>query len=248
MPIADVSALPLARLLDLSGRVAVVTGAAKGIGAAAARRLAEAGASVVVADLDVAGAEQSAAEIATRHRGEGGGQPASTSPTPPRSSPWPTPRSASSAACTSGSTTPASTRRPARSSTCTDGFVDRMLEINVRGTYAGAREAARRMTGGGVIVNLASTAGFSGAVGISAYVASKHAVVGVTKSMANEFGPLGIRVLGVAPGVIDTPGVQEQLAPLKAAGLDVGATMASNPLAAGRRARRRRPGHPVLRQ
>jgi 2-deoxy-D-gluconate 3-dehydrogenase len=105
-----------------------------------------------------------------------------------------------------------------------------MLEVNVRGTYAGGREAAKRMSDGGVIVNLASIAGFSGSTGISAYVASKHAVVGLTKSMANEFGRLGIRVLGVAPGVIVTPGVEEQLAPLKAAGLDLGATMASNPL------------------
>jgi NAD(P)-dependent dehydrogenase (short-subunit alcohol dehydrogenase family) len=86
------------------------------------------------------------------------------------------------------------------------------------------------MSEGGVIVNLASTAGFRGAPGISAYVASKHAVVGVTKVLAIEFGALGIRVLGIAPTVIDTPGVQEALGPLKAAGLDVGATMANNPL------------------
>ena len=100
-----------------------------------------------------------------------------------------------------------------------------MLQVNVRGTFAGAREAARRMQGGGVIVNVASTAGFRAATGISAYVASKHAVVGLTKNLALELGPVGIRVVGVAPGVIDTPGVQEQLAPLKAAGLDVGASM-----------------------
>ena len=61
-----------------------------------------------------------------------------------------------------------------------------MLQVNVRGTFAGAREAARRMTGGGVIVNVASTAGFRAAAGISAYVASKHAVVGLTKNLALE--------------------------------------------------------------
>ena len=71
----------------------------------------------------------------------------------------------------------------------------------------------------------AEAAGFRAATGISAYVASKHAVVGLTKNLALELGPAGIRVVGVAPGVIDTPGVQEQLAPLKAAGLDVGASM-----------------------
>jgi NAD(P)-dependent dehydrogenase (short-subunit alcohol dehydrogenase family) len=81
------------------------------------------------------------------------------------------------------------------------------------------------MDRGGVIVNVASTAGFRGAPGISAYVTSKHAVVGLTKNLAIELGPLGIRVVGVAPGVIDTPGVQAQLAPLREAGLDVGARM-----------------------
>ena len=105
-----------------------------------------------------------------------------------------------------------------------------MLQVNVRGTYAGAREAARRMADGGVIVNLTSTAGFKASAGISAYVASKHAVVGVTRSLALEFGPLGIRVLAVAPTIIDTPGVREQLAPLEAAGVDVGARAAANPL------------------
>lgn len=229
MPIADVSALPIARLLDLSGRVAVVTGAAKGIGAATARRLAEAGASVVVADLDVAGAEQAAAEI-------GAATGAKTVATRIDVADTATIVAVADAAVAElgglhiwvNNAGIYPTTGPILD--VEDGFVDRMLEVNVRGTYAGAREAARRMTGGGVIVNLASTAGFSGAVGISAYVASKHAIVGVTKSMANEFGPKGIRVLGVAPGVIDTPGVQEQLAPLKEAGLNVEATMASNPL------------------
>ena len=104
------------------------------------------------------------------------------------------------------------------------------MTINVRGTFAGSREAAKRMTSGGVIVNLASTAGFRPASGISAYVTSKHAVVGLTKNLALEFAPLDIRVVGVAPGVIDTPGVQAQLAPLKAAGLDIGARMNRTPL------------------
>jgi 2-deoxy-D-gluconate 3-dehydrogenase len=98
------------------------------------------------------------------------------------------------------------------------------MQINVRGNFACAREAARRMQGG-VIINLASTTGFRAAPGISAYVMSKHAVVGMTKSLALEFGSKNIRVVGVAPGPIDTPGVQDQLAPLKAAGLDVGARM-----------------------
>jgi 2-deoxy-D-gluconate 3-dehydrogenase len=62
-------------------------------------------------------------------------------------------------------------------------------------------------------------------VGISGYSTSKHAVIGLTKNLALEFAPLDIRVVGVAPGVIDTPGVQAQLAPLAAAGLDVASRM-----------------------
>lgn len=229
MPIADVTDQPVDRLLDLRGRVAVVTGAARGIGAATAKRLAEAGAAVVAADLDLAGAEQSAKEIAAATGATVLARAVDVADT------------ASIVALADTAVTELEglhvwvnnagiypTTGPILEAA--DAFVDRMLEVNVRGTYAGAREAARRMSEGGVIVNLASTAGFSGAVGISAYVASKHAVVGLTKSMANEFGPMGIRVLGIAPGVIDTPGVQEQLAPLKAAGLNIQATMASSPL------------------
>jgi NAD(P)-dependent dehydrogenase (short-subunit alcohol dehydrogenase family) len=86
------------------------------------------------------------------------------------------------------------------------------------------------MTNGGVIVNLASTTGFKAALGISAYVTSKHAVVGVTKALGLEFAPVNIRVLAVAPTIIDTPGVRDQMAPLREAGVDVEARVGANPL------------------
>ncbi|HTH07374.1 MAG TPA: SDR family oxidoreductase, partial [Ilumatobacteraceae bacterium] len=108
--------------------------------------------------------------------------------------------------------------------------IDRLLQINARGTYLGAREAAKRMTDGGVVVNILSTTGFRASVGISAYVASKHAAVGITKALALEFAPLGVRVLGIAPTIIDTPGVRAEMAPLLEAGLDVAARAAANPL------------------
>jgi NAD(P)-dependent dehydrogenase (short-subunit alcohol dehydrogenase family) len=218
--IPDHSERPLADLLRLDGRRAVVTGGARGIGAAVVGRLAEAGADVVVADLDLDRAAQLADRVA-----DATGR-----------------RVLAERVDVTDSTTLAAaadravaelggleiwvnnagiypTTGPAVDAT--DDFIDRMLQINVRGTFAGAREAAKRMTGGGVIVNLASTAGFRAAVGISAYVASKHAVIGLTKNLAIEFGGNDIRVIGIAPGVIDTPGVQDQLAPLKAAGLNV---------------------------
>ena len=216
--IADHTSKSLTDLMSLSGRVAVVTGGAKGIGAATSRRLAEAGARVVVADLDIDGATAVAAEVG----GVGLGIDVADT---------------ASIVAVADSTLEAfgrldiwvnnagiyPTTGPAID--VEDDFIDRMMAVNVRGTYAGAREAAKRMSGGGVIVNLASTAGFRGAKGISVYVASKHAVVGITKNLAIEFGPRDIRVVAVAPGPIDTPGVRDQLAPLKAAGLDVGARM-----------------------
>ena len=220
MSIPDHGGRSLRDLCSLAGRVAVVTGGGRGIGAATVRRLAEAGATVFAADLDVT----SVREVADAVTGTVLSAELDVTSTTALQ------RLAGRAVDEAGrldvwvnNAGIYPTTGPAIDAT--DDFIDRMLEVNVRGTFAGAREAARRMDGGGVIVNVASTAGFRGAPGISAYVASKHAVVGLTKALAIELGPLGIRVVGVAPGVIDTPGVQEQLAPLKEAGLDVGARM-----------------------
>jgi NAD(P)-dependent dehydrogenase (short-subunit alcohol dehydrogenase family) len=86
------------------------------------------------------------------------------------------------------------------------------------------------MSRGGAIVNLASIAGIRGGAGISAYSASKGAVIAMTRALGQELGPMGIRVNAIAPGVIDTPGVRAQMAPLKAQGLDIEAVIAANPL------------------
>ena len=229
MPIADHTGRPLTELWSLAGRRAVVTGAGKGLGAQIVRRLAEAGADVVAGDIDLAAAEAVAADAAS----DSGRRVLACALDVADST---TLSAAADLAVAelggleiwvnNAAIFPAT--GPAVDAT--DAFVDRMLVVNVRGTYAGAREAARRMGEGGVIVNMASTTGFKAGLGISAYVASKHAVVGVTKALALEFGPLGIRVLGVAPTIIDTPGVREQTAPLEAAGLDVTARAAANPL------------------
>ena len=86
------------------------------------------------------------------------------------------------------------------------------------------------MAHGGSIVNLASIAGLGGGAYISAYSASKAAVISLTRAFAHELGPKGIRVNAIAPGIIDTPGVQAQLEPLKAGGVDVQSRIAANPL------------------
>ena len=234
--IDDHSERSLAELWSLTGRCAVVTGGAKGIGAHTALRLAEAGADVVIADLDVDGATSTAAEI--------------TEKTGRRALAVHIDVADTATIIAAADTTVARlggidiwvnnagifpTTGPAIDAT--DEFLDRMLDVNVRGSFAGAREAARRMKArhvkGGVIVNVASIAGLSATAGISAYTISKHAVIGMTKVLSREFAPLDIRVVGVAPGPIDTPGVQDQLAPLRAAGVDVGAMLTGTPLGRG---------------
>ena len=112
----------------------------------------------------------------------------------------------------------------------TDEFVHRMLDINVRAQFSATREAAARMPHGGSIVNLASIAALGGGANISAYAASKAAVIALTRASANELGRAGIRVNAIAPGVIDTPGVEEQMEPLRSGGIDIDSLIAANPV------------------
>ena len=216
----------LAELIDLRGRRALVTGAAKGIGAAISHRLAEAGAHVTLADLDVAGSD-------TADGLRDGGWTATfveCDITEPDAI-----RSALDAATGGGNLDILINNAGIFPTTgpiadVTDAFVQRMLDVNVRAQYSVAREASRAMGTGSSIVNLASIAGLRGGANISAYSASKAAVFGLTRAFAGELGPRGIRVNAIAPGIIDTPGVQDQLAPLRAGGLDVEAAIKANPL------------------
>jgi len=225
--IPDHSERSLAELVRLDGRRAVVTGGAKGIGGAMVQRLAEAGADVLVADLDTDAAERHAANVAARTgRRVVAVRLDVTDPV-----------SVASAAdeCVSrlGGLEIWINNAGVFPSTgpvidATDEAFDRLLHLNVTGTLAGSREAARRMRSGGrggVIVNLASIAGFRAIAGMTGYVTSKHAVIGLTKNLAIELAPFDIRVVGIAPGAISTPGVEAQMAPLKAAGVDVAAQM-----------------------
>jgi NAD(P)-dependent dehydrogenase (short-subunit alcohol dehydrogenase family) len=83
---------------------------------------------------------------------------------------------------------------------------DRMFDVNVKGSFLCARAAVRHMGEGGAIVNIASETAFTGSHGFAHYVASKGAVVSLTRALANELGSRGIRVNCVAPGFTPTPG------------------------------------------
>jgi NAD(P)-dependent dehydrogenase (short-subunit alcohol dehydrogenase family) len=214
--IRDVSDASLADLLTLRGKVAVVTGAARGIGYATVARLLEAGARVVVADVDRPAAERAAArfgEHATAAHVDVAGETSVRDlvrfvvETHGRLDIW---------VSNAGVYPPTPVLELA-----TEEW-DLMLAVNLRGTFIGAREAARAMIAageGGVIVNVASTAAYrADAPGVAHYVASKFGVRGLTQSLAVELGPHGIRVLAVAPTVTLTPGLEAQRAPLEAAG------------------------------
>ena len=83
---------------------------------------------------------------------------------------------------------------------------DRMFAVNVKGSFLCSRAAARHMDSGASIVNIASETAFTGSHGFIHYVASKGAVVSLTRALANELGDRGIRVNCVAPGFTPTPG------------------------------------------
>jgi NAD(P)-dependent dehydrogenase (short-subunit alcohol dehydrogenase family) len=81
---------------------------------------------------------------------------------------------------------------------------DRVLTVNVRGTWQGIKAVVPVLTEGGSIVNVSSVVSRLGAPGFAHYVASKSAIEGLTRAAARELGPLGIRVNAIAPGLVST--------------------------------------------
>jgi NAD(P)-dependent dehydrogenase (short-subunit alcohol dehydrogenase family) len=84
-----------------------------------------------------------------------------------------------------------------------DAAFDHVIAVNVRGVFLGLKHVLPRMDRGGAVVNTASTAGLIGAAGLVAYIASKHAVIGITRTAALECAERGIRVNAVCPGPVE---------------------------------------------
>ncbi len=213
MSVPDLTDRSLRDLVSLDARHAVVTGGAMGLGAAIACRLAEAGASLVIGDIDGVAAKARAEEISGRFG------VAAFATTLDAADPLSIAASADLAVEHMGGIDIWVNNAGVYPSTpvleTSDEEWDRVLDTNLRGTFVGGREAARRMIAagrGGVIVNLSSIAGDRGrGLGIAHYVASKHGIIGLTRQMALEFASQAIRVLAVAPTTIITPGVEANL-------------------------------------
>jgi NAD(P)-dependent dehydrogenase (short-subunit alcohol dehydrogenase family) len=184
----------------LDGRVMLITGAASGIGRATALAAAREGARLVLGDLDDCSGTARAAQVeSVTARIDVTRQADVQSLVEAGCARFGRLDTAFNNAGIEG------TLRPTAS--YPEDVFERVVQVNLFGVWHCVRAELPVMVaqGGGSIVNAASVAGLVGAGGFSAYVASKHAVVGLTRVAAVEYAAAGVRLNAVCPGVIDTP-------------------------------------------
>jgi len=206
-------------MFDFAGKTALVTGAASGIGKAIAQELAASGATVIVSDLHEEACARVVAEIA-----ETGGK---------------------ALACAADVADPAAMEAAVALAEAETGALHlavnnagiggaqapvgeypleawaQVIGVNLNGVFYGMRYQipAMERAGGGAIVNMASILGSVGFANSSAYVASKHALLGLTKTAAMEYAQKGVRINAVGPAFIQTPLLTDNLSDEMLAGL-----------------------------
>lgn len=187
---------------DLSGKVALVTGGSRGIGAATAKRLARDGAAVAVTYNASPDRAQAVVDEITEAGGTARAYAADAAD--PAAVAAAVRQTAEDFGGLDVLVNNAGVYRTGPVHETTDEDYDLNLDVNVRGTFAAIREAARHLRDGGRIVNVGSVVGTTGFPGHSAYGASKAAVAILAASVAKELGARGITVNTVHPGPIDT--------------------------------------------
>ncbi|MPY91161.1 MAG: SDR family oxidoreductase [Luteitalea sp.] len=189
--------------MEFDGRVAVVTGAATGIGQATATMLATRGARVAVVDVNEVDGAATVSNIRT-HGGRASFYQADVSA-------W---REVEAAIARARHelgpvdllVSSAGIQRYGDALTTSDALWDEVMDVNLRGAWHAARACLPDMRHrGGAIVNVASVQGLASQRNVLAYTVSKHGVIGLTRSMAMDFAGENIRVNAVCPGTVDTP-------------------------------------------
>lgn len=189
----------------LSGRTAVITGAASGIGGAVAFTLASAGANVVLSDVDEPGLAATARELKQLKEGEVGVVGVRTDVTRRSEVEALVRRAVSEFGRVDVMANLAGAIHDGLVVEADESDLDRVLGVNLKGVYFGCQAAVPVMTeqGTGSIVNMSSSGAFLPFPQLSCYSMSKAAVVALTRVLAVEVGPVGIRVNAVAPGFIE---------------------------------------------
>jgi sorbitol-6-phosphate 2-dehydrogenase len=197
--------------LNLEGKVVIVTGGACGIGRAVCGGLAEVGALVVVADINAEGARLAVEELKDKFRGNH----ISTKTDVTNKTSVDDMITATLDAFgkidvlvnNAGILIPRLLVDPAGKEELPEEIWEKMVSINQKGYFFCAQAVARAMINsgrGGVIINMTSESGLEGSQGQSVYAATKAAIYSLTRSWAKELGKHQIRVVGIAPGIVET--------------------------------------------